>query len=143
MGSVVITMLSILRTRFCRNLFVARERADVDVVCNTVLSVCSSSDRCVVRHAVSRSEADNTSAVNSVILMDEPEGDLVSAEPEPEDGEAAGATPEIGAGAEPEPGAEDGEADGVVWAVAEAADFRGAAGIWEEPEEDLSGCEVR
>ena len=97
----------------------------------------------MVRHAVRRSEADNTSAVNSVILMEEPEGDLVSAEPEPEDGEAALAAPEIGAGAEPEPEAEDGEADGVVWAVAEAVDFRGAAGIWEDPEEDLSGCEVR
>ena len=97
----------------------------------------------MVRHAVSRSEADNTSAVNSVVLREEPEGDLVSAEPEPEDGVAAGAAPEIGAGAEPEPGAEDGEADGVVWAVAVAVDFRGAAGIWEDPEEDLSGCEVR
>ena len=119
----------------------------------------------MVRHAVSRSEADNTSAVNSVILIEEPEGDLVSAEPEPEDGEAAGAAPEIGAGdergapllgegaeAEDEPAGEadavgvepeDGEADGVVWAVAVAVDFRGAAGIWEDPEEDLSGCEVR
>ena len=92
----------------------------------------------MVLHAVSRSEADNTSAVNSDVLREEPEGDLVSAEPEPEDGEAAGAAPEIGAGAEPEPGAEDGEADGLVWAVAE----RGAPLLGEgaEAEDEPAGA---
>ncbi len=70
--------------------------------------------------------------------MEEPEGDLVSAEPDPEDGEAVGVAPEIGAGAEPEPGAEDGEADGVVWAVAE----RGAPLLGEgaEAEDEPAGA---
>lgn len=97
----------------------------------------------MVRHAVNRSEAGNTSAVNSVFLKEEPEGDLVSAEPEPEDGEAAGAAPEIGAGAETEPEAEDGESDGVVWAVAEGAEAeRGAPLLGEgaEAEDEPAGA---
>lgn len=66
--SDVNTMLSIFRTRLCRNLSVAREVVDVEAVSSLVLSTFSSSVRCVDLHAERKMQA-NTRSMTMVSFL--------------------------------------------------------------------------
>ena len=66
--SDVSTMLSIFRTRLCRNLSVAREVVDVEAVSSLVLSTFSTSVRCVDLHAEREMQA-NTRSMTIVSFL--------------------------------------------------------------------------